>query len=474
MLRNSKSGLNYLLILLMLLLSINAPAGKTKQKTEPDGTRQQENKKAEAEDFKIKVDVDLVTTDVNVIGAPLTELGAEDFIVYDNNVAQKISYYSRDQLPFAVAILIDGSGSIIPYLPVLQLAAVSALRRLKTEDQVALFSFTDRDIKLSDLTEDRPLIAEKIGKISVGGSANVYDSIYNTVRYLRKNAPDHHRAIILISDNIQTTPSTHNPQDCLVELLESSTTLFNIRVSGGNSGSNYTSDSDTAVMQLAEQTGSAVLNAQEPASLKTAMENAISNLRRQITLGFNPSNPGKKGSFHKLAVKLAHAELCPECRLMGRKGYYAGVAETPHPLRANKIAKPSRYSPQETEQLLMQRSILTAGTSGFKMSDIPFAVSTSEEKDLHGMPQVRIDLKIDLSGIDSHDCKLQVTIIYARGNGKILGYDWKTIEGFQEKEVSYSTAIPLKTNKQILKVIVYDEESDSMGSKFIQLKNKNY
>jgi hypothetical protein len=343
---------------------------------------------------------------------------------------------------------------------------------------VALFSFSYNDTRLSDLTEDRALIAEKMGRITVGGSTNVYDSIYNTVRYLKKNAPGRRRAIILISDNVQTMPSAHDAQDCLVELLESATTLFNIRVSGAESGFNYISESDLAVKQLAEQTGSEVLNANEPASLKTAMENAISNLLKQITLGFNPSNPGAHGSFHRLAVQLADKDRCPECQLMVRKGYYAGVAAPPPP-QANKIAKPPRYSPQETDQLLMLRSILTAGTAGFEMSDIPFIISTSEETSFNSMPQVRINLKIDLSGIDfstakdRQNCKLHVAVFYANEKGKILGYDWKTIDGIQKKEISFSTAIPLKTNNQILKVIVYDERSDKMSSKFVQLKNKN-
>jgi Ca-activated chloride channel homolog len=473
-----KARLNFILILMLLLVGVSAPAEKTKQKNAPDINHKQEDKKTEQEDFKIKVDVDLVTTDVTVVGAPLTELRAEDFIIYDNNVAQEISFYSRDQLPLAIAILIDSSGSIIPYLRVLQLAAVSALRHLKTEDQVALFSFSYNDTKLSDLTEDRALIAEKIGNISVGGSTNVYDSICNTVRYLKKNAPGRRRAIILISDNMQTMPSRNNAQDCLVELLESATTLFNIRVSEGDDRFHSISESDSDVKQLAEQTGGEVLTVLEPASLKTALENAISNLRMQCTLGFNPSNPGAHGSFHRLTVQLADKNRCPDCRLTVRKGYYAGVAAPPSP-QANKITKPPRYSPQETDQLLVQRIILMAGTAGFEMSDIPLMISTSEETDAYGTPRLRIALKINLSGIDlstpkdGHDCKLHVVIIYANDKRKILGYDWKTIDGIPKKEISYSIAIPLKTDNQITKIVVYDEGSDKMSSKFIQFKNED-
>ena len=155
---------------------------------------------------KIKVDVALVTTEVTVLGAAALDLRAEDFIIYDNGVAQQVSHFSRDKLPLAVALLIDRSSSIRPYLPLLQKAAVSALGRLKAEDPVALFAFDDDLLKLSDLTADRNRIAGIIGKLTIGNGTNMYDAISNVAGYLRGEAPHHRRAIILISDNCHTVP----------------------------------------------------------------------------------------------------------------------------------------------------------------------------------------------------------------------------------------------------------------------------
>ena len=138
------------------------PAGGQTNQSPPTNLQDKD-----AESFKIKVGVDLVTTAVTVIGTLASPLRAEDFIIYDNGVAQEVTNFSRDPRPLAVAILVDGSLSTAPYLPVLQIAAASALRRLKPEDQVMLYSFNSSILRLSDLTEDRVLIAEKIGKIKV-------------------------------------------------------------------------------------------------------------------------------------------------------------------------------------------------------------------------------------------------------------------------------------------------------------------
>lgn len=435
------------------------------------------------ESFKIKVDVDLVTTDVTVIGnAP--ELKAEDFILYDNGVAQTVSHFSRDQYPLAVAILIDGSLSIRPYLPMLQVAAASALRRLKPEDQVVLYSFNSRISRHGDLTQDRIQIADKIGKIQVALGTNIYGTIFEAANYLCKKAPRRRRAIILVSDNCHAM-GTRSAESCGVELLETNTTLYNIRTPGDNASAyaGQCFQSDTAIRRLAAETGGEVFDVQRPISLQEALEKAISALRLQYTLGFNPSSPGGKGSFHKLDVKLASVDKCPQCRLLARRGYYAGVtAPLPPPEEARSAPI---LSPQRTDRLLVQKSIMTAGSIDVDLAGIPFTVRTSEQNGPGGAPQIQVDLQIHLAGVTfrdvggKHACRLCVAIFYADSKGRILGSDWRNIEGELSDEnydralktgVRYSAVIPLKDKKQMLKIVVYDEQSDRVGSRLVRLR----
>jgi hypothetical protein len=217
--------------------------------------------------------------------------------------------------------------------------------------------------------------------------------------------------------------------------------------------------------------------------VQAALERAISRLRMQYTLGFNPSNPGEKGAFHKLAVRFASENRCPDCRLLARSGYYAGVSAPPPPPDEPRVTQ--AHSPQDGDQLLIRKSITTAGTIDLDLPGIPFAVTTTEQIDSGGQPQVKVDLQISVSGIafktvdGRRCCKLQVAVFYANSKRKILGSDWKIIEGRLSDEaynriaqtgIPFSTVVPLKAEKQMLKVVVYDEESDNVGSKLIRLR----
>jgi Ca-activated chloride channel homolog len=440
--------------------------------------RQQQNEKIILPGFKITVDAALVTTDVIAIGTAVPDLRKDDFIIYDNGIAQEVSHFSRDQIPLAVALLIDRSDSIREYLPVLQIAALSALRHLRPDDQVALFSFDANPAKLSDLTENRLMIGKRINKLTAGGeTTNIYDSIYHVARYLAKNAPNRRRAIVLVSDYCQTVSGGHGADGAQSEMLKSSVTLYGIKTSGIN-----LVEPSEQLKRITFETGGETLDVYASTSLQTALESAMLNLRQQYILGFNPSNPGKNGSFHKLIVKMAAQDRCPGCRLLARSGYYSGITK-PLPPRNNLPTTPGD-STKRVDQILILQSIHAAGTSAMDITDIPFTVKTSEQTDSTGHPQIKVDLQIDPAGIkfkavgDRHACKLYIAVFYADAKGKILGSDWRIIDKLLSEKtynrimntgILFSTKIPAKETRQILKIVMYDEENDKLGSKLVNV-----
>jgi Ca-activated chloride channel homolog len=431
---------------------------------------------------KIKIEVAMVTTEVTVLGAVALDLRAEDFVVYDNGVAQHVTHFSRDKLPLAVALLMDRSSSIKPYLPLLQKAAVSALGHLKAEDSVALFAFDDDLLKLSDLTSDRSRIDGIIGKLTIGNGTNIYDAISSVAEYLRGKAPHYRRAIILVSDNCQTVSGRVRGDSARVDVLESAATLYSIKTPGNNYAMDMRvrdpacHDSIVMVQQLSEETGGQVLNVEASPSLQEALEKAISNLRLQYTLGFSPSDPGQEGSFHKLTVRLAPEDRCPSCRLLVRSGYYAG--SPPVPL-ANQIQLALPEPANKTADWMIQRKIEAAATINLDLPDIPFVARTARQTDSDGKSQIRVDLQIDFAGVGfktvggRRTCKLHLAVFFTDERGKAFDPEFRTLVGTLQEEtynrvlkagMSISFAVPLKAPKQNLKIVLYDEGSDTLGS----------
>src|SRR6266446_83019 len=63
----------------------------------------------------IKVNTDLVVFDAQVIDKKtkriIGDLGKDDFQITENGIRQTVSYFSRDELPLSILLLLDVSGS---------------------------------------------------------------------------------------------------------------------------------------------------------------------------------------------------------------------------------------------------------------------------------------------------------------------------------------------------------------------------
>jgi VWFA-related protein len=427
--------------------------------------------------FKIKVNVALVTTDVMVTGPHVPDLRREDFTIYDNDIAQSVTHFSRGQFPLAVALLIDGSSSTKPYLPMLKIAALEALRRLRPEDQVALFSFNRAVIKHSGLTNNRLAVIKEINKIRGGGTTDIYDSIYDVTRYLSENAPNRRRALILVSDNCHIA-GEHDVDSARDVMLEASATLYGIKTSGDSCAS-----SSDEIKWLASETGGEILDAKTATSLRAAMEKAVSRLRLQYTLGFTPADVGEIGSFHRLTVRITPDYRCPGCRVLARSGYFSGMSSL-FPSREDDSVTQQDYH-KLTDQEMIQLIMLTAATTNIDLADVPFTIKASKRTDSNGKPQLQLDILIDYAGIkmademDRRACRLYVGVFYGDAEGNILGSDWKTVQGLLNEPsfaktlkegILVSTTIPVKAKGQITKVVVYDEKHEMLGSKAVRLK----
>ena len=62
----------------------------------------------------IMVQVDTVVRDR--AGRMIDNLKPEDFRVFEDGQEQMVGSYSRDEMPLAIALVIDRSGSVSPYL----------------------------------------------------------------------------------------------------------------------------------------------------------------------------------------------------------------------------------------------------------------------------------------------------------------------------------------------------------------------
>ena len=279
----------------------------------------------------VRVDVNLVLVDATVktkAGQIMADLKKGDFELREDGVAQKVEVFSRDELPLNVALVLDLSDSIGPFLGPLRDAATTALAALKPEDEVALFTFsTEAELRVP-FTNDKTEIAQQINAFHVGGATNINDGIFVAAKYLLNAPPKGRRVIILISDDVGTDAGGQGTRDIVTESIAADAVLYNLKIPGYNPPATLffagLIPGLVNIRKVMDQTGGEIFDVQDVAHLDAAFRALIQRIKTRYTLGYYTQASGAEGKPHKLDVRLASSfgKKGHDYLVLAKSGYY--------------------------------------------------------------------------------------------------------------------------------------------------------
>lgn len=282
----------------------------------------------------IKVNTDLVVLDAQVIDKKTNKvfggLQKQDFELYEENVRQQIAYFSQDQLPLSVLLVLDVSGSVRPIIEQIGQGAHNALRHLKPEDEVAVMAFGTYPKLYQGFTRDRSDVARKIieaaGSTELGRGTFLNEALYEAAREMsRASNPASRRAIIVVTDNIAPASGTYGIQTVMTELFESGTVVYGlvVRAAFGKVFNVLTLGKIRGVKTYSEETGGEVLGADRK-EVDAKLGEMFTRLRTRYTLGYRPPETNEEGVFRRIKVQLSPAILKANKKLVvrSRYGYY--------------------------------------------------------------------------------------------------------------------------------------------------------
>ena len=285
---------------------------------------------ADSGGFRLRVEVQLVMVEAVVQGPGGTEasgalsaLGQGDFRVLEDGVPQPIQHFSRHDLPLAVALVVDASGSVAPYMEQLRQSALDTLSLLNPGDRVALFCFANGTQRVVDLTTDTHRIAQGIGWIRAGGGTNIFDALAEAVSYLDTEAANERRVVILVSDNAPTIEPRIMPREVTRLALQSECVVYSIQTPGDRTPPQLRGLGSAE--DIVKETGGEVIGTQPAGSVSAALAAVVRRLKTRYTLGYYPSNKAHDGTFRVIEVRLAErfGQAYVDYGVLARRGYYA-------------------------------------------------------------------------------------------------------------------------------------------------------
>jgi VWFA-related protein len=261
-----------------------------------------------------RVAVEEVSVDVSVTrkGTPLRGLRAEDFVVKDNGVRQRVEVVDRKTTPTTVLLALDRSASVSGRkLALLRASARACLGELRPEDEAALLAFDHRIELLHEATTDRAAIAGALDRLETGGASSVIDALYLSLkRRWGAGLP-----LVVVFTDGQDAGSWFENEDVLRAARESSTLLHvvgtesrGLRIARSSRGAGFApvfaeSGYVYLLRRVAETTGGAYWAVDSDEHLEATFRKVLEAANERYVLRYEPRGVARPG-LHRLEVSV--------------------------------------------------------------------------------------------------------------------------------------------------------------------------
>jgi VWFA-related protein len=176
----------------------------------------------------IRVNTDFVSIDVAVSdrkgGSNLPRLNAEDFVVWEDGVRQKITSFAALDEPFNLALLLDTSGSTRDEISMMQKTARRFLNLLRPQDRIAVLQFNQEVELIKDLTNDRAALEKALDELRAGSGTAFYDAMQISLDEVFKSVSGR-KAVIALTDGVDSFGKT-TYEKLLPQLESAGLTLY--------------------------------------------------------------------------------------------------------------------------------------------------------------------------------------------------------------------------------------------------------
>src|SRR5687767_7775286 len=303
-------------------------------------------------DDVVKVDTTEVMFPVTVRdanGQLINNLTRNDFRVLEDNTAQPLSDLALRQVPVDVILMVDASSSVANNIDDFRRAAEGFAAKLTADDRISLIKFDDRIELLQDWTKSRFQLKRALNRIEPGMFTRFNDALLLASREQFATAAKSRRAIIVLSDGIDSGRGSANLEAALRALIQAQAAVYivsNTEISRANKraeldqllgstggaaqfnqlriedlreGLRVLDRSEQNLAQLAQATGGRLYRPTTFNALESTYAEVADELRHQYALYFTPVNKARDGSFRRVRVETTNPAHKPHTRV----GYFA-------------------------------------------------------------------------------------------------------------------------------------------------------
>jgi len=277
----------------------------------------------EAGTLVIRKDVDEVLLHATVVDDKqhiVTNLDRNAFSVFEDGKPQTIISFHHEDIPVAMGIVIDNSGSMREKRTKVNQAALNLVRASNAQDEVFVVNFNDEYYLDQDFTNDLLKLKEALEKIDAKGGTALYDALEASAANF-KNARLERKVLFVVTDG-EDNASRDNLEQAVKRLQqENGPSVYAIGILGDEE---HPKRARRALEIIAQRTGGLAFFPTTLDQVDEISRQVAHDIRNQYTIGYKPTNPRASGGFRTIRVE-AKANGHSKMVVRTKSGYYAGL-----------------------------------------------------------------------------------------------------------------------------------------------------
>lgn len=276
-------------------------------------------------DFKANSTVVLINVTItDARGNLITGLGKENFKIFEEKTEQAVRYFSTEEAPVSVGLVLDFSHSMTSKFPQLRRAVAEFLNTANPEDEFCLIEFRDRAQRSIGFTPAPEDIRNRVALARPEGRTALLDAVYLGLHQM-KSASNPRKALLIVSDG-GDNHSRFSAREVESLARESDVEIFTIGIPDRGAPGLAAFDADDGARLLAEiseQGGGHYYEIDRVRDLPEIAKRIGHELRQQYVLGYISTNSGHDGKYRRVQVKVLRPPGQPKLSAYWRRGYYA-------------------------------------------------------------------------------------------------------------------------------------------------------
>ncbi|HUI83031.1 MAG TPA: VWA domain-containing protein [Candidatus Binatia bacterium] len=275
----------------------------------------------------LHVDVNLVLVPVTVtdpMNHPVVSLQKQDFTLYEGTVQQQIRYFSHEDAPISVGLVLDCSASMKNKIEYERQALEEFFNNANSEDEYFAVTVSDKPQLIATASDSFGTLQDRLASSPPKGHTALFDAIYLAISKMR-TARYARRALLIISDGGDNT-SRYTRDEIRKVIEESDVLTYAIGIFDDELPLLKTFEERMGrdwLSELTDASGGRTLAADNREKIPEIAAIVSRELRNEYVLGYRPMNLAHDGTWRKMTVKVAQPSESMRLHVHYRQRYRA-------------------------------------------------------------------------------------------------------------------------------------------------------